>query len=1589
MPPTRLEYRLTNWKRQLIDLSRRNRLLNYRATSASTVEIVDEVPQQIFRQLVGGEVFEFDPAPDDDDDSTAGPRRRVELTHRSEDELPEHHRDNRLQTRLASDRLSKNLLNIYRRAEESMEEQGVNTLYLALGMLDWADPAESRTRSLAPVLMVPVSLRRDTALSPFTLRCGDDDPLLNLALIEKLRVDFSIDLPTMGDVTEELDIEEVFAGVRAAISEFTDWRLTNDVALGLFSFQKFIMYRDIELNEASIGAHPVIKAMCGEAEQPGITGLPTDIADADLDREMSPWDTVQVLDADSSQQRAMLAVRKGHNLVIEGPPGTGKSQTIANIIADSLYMGRSVLFVSEKMAALEVVRDRLAHQADLGSHILELHSNKASKREFVEEISRSLDAWTDANGGEESDLADLQRVTGELKDYVVELHRPDEILRRSPFEAFGRLAELDGVRRVVAPLRDIADATPTDLASALELIAEAGTALARVGDPRTHPLRGLGRTYRGRSDHDAVQSAVDDATDSLASLVDSLHDLAELLGLRLPRTFTEATTLVSAGEVLARAPGAEMTVLESPRWNDLSADIEALIEHGHRFAAAKDATRGRLDLAILDVDVEPVLRDYEGYRSKGFVRFFQPGFWSGRARLRGFLTAGFSPSAEELIKTVREAVAAREARANIRELETLGAEAFGARWKGPDSDWADLDRFAQWVVDFRQYVLRDVIQERGIRLAGEGGLDGMEVRDALDAATRAMTLTRTALQNLVDAGDFDASAGLDPDAEGSIEAIGRRVAEIGANVDGLRDFAGWVSAHRACEANDLTAGFLDHALATEVDPSDLQNSFERRFLELWAEGIVSDRPVLARFRGSEQEERIRRFRTRDQQSKEVARGRVNGRLSARRQELATAKFSEQLQTLQREAKKRRRILPIRKLVRRAPDALQRVKPCFMMSPLSVAQFLDAEAIEFDVLVFDEASQITPADAIGSIVRGRQVVVVGDSKQLPPTNFFGVHLDDADMTEEEELEALDDLESILDEIAVSGTPSLRLKWHYRSQHQSLIRFSNEEFYADDPLYVFPTASREQDGLGLHFVHVVDGRYEGRGRNPVEARRVAQAVMHHIESTPGLSLGVGTFGIAQQGVILDELDRLRREDPSVEWFFQQEGEEKFFVKNLENIQGDDRDVIFLSVTYGPDANGVVRRNFGPVNQQGGWRRLNVLTTRAKRCMKIFSSMCGDQIDVEGIAEGAALLRKYLSYAETGEYPASKIGLGPPDSPFEQSVIRALQAKGYRVIPQVGDSGYRIDIGVLDPDRAGRFVCGIECDGASYHSAATVRDRDRLRQQVLEDRGWDIHRVWSTDWFHSPGAETERLVELVETSRSAGPRATRQREDVPEASPPAPAKESSADLEPTDDAENSAGADRTPPEDLEAEDYVFFRPTSIRDPETFYTTPLHSLGEVIVQIVGVEGPIHHHEIARRVAEAWGMQQAGRRIRARVEQACQKLVGRPDTSVVESEGFYRLRGLEVVPVRSRAVEGAPTDPAMIALDEFVECMRRALRERAPLLPDELVTTAVRVLGFKRTGSRLRTRLEEARELLVARREVQVGGKGLSLVERETPGAD
>jgi very-short-patch-repair endonuclease len=674
--------------------------------------------------------------------------------------------------------------------------------------------------------------------------------------------------------------------------------------------------------------------------------------------------------------------------------------------------------------------------------------------------------------------------------------------------------------------------------------------------------------------------------------------------------------------------------------------------------------------------------------------------------------------------------------------------------------------------------------------------------------------------------------------------------------------------------------------------------------------------------------------------------------------------------LRSEMARQRGLSPLRKTLARSEGALRAIKPCFLMSPLTVAQYLRGSEPSFDLVIFDEASQLPPEDAVGAIVRGKQLVVVGDPKQLPPTNFFAVMGGQvAPVTDDNGDLLFEDRESILEEFTAAGAAKSRLRWHYRSKHESLISFSNVHFY-DAELCTFPSADTDSHRRGLRFDYIPDAVYEGQGINRMEARRVAKAVIEHAKHHPGVSLGVGTFNLRQQLAIQDELEQYRRRDPSLEEFFARKEQEGFFVKNLENIQGDERDVIFLSVTYAKGHDGRLRYQFGPLNAENGWRRLNVLVTRARQAMHVFSSIRATDINLATTPSlGAKLLHDFLAFAEHGTLDSPLIRKSAEtESPFEREVFKELTRRGLTLDPQVGVAGYRIDFGVRDDKEPGHYMCGIECDGVAYHSSETARDRDRLRLEVLMDRGWTIHRIWSTDWFKDREGQIERILRLVEEAR-ARPRKvvapTPAATPGPDTDPP----ESDAEVVDIPDVRRRESYRRPP-----ARPYRLTGGEGKFRGQDIFQAPPDQVYRAILAVVETEAPLHLTDLLTRVAGMWG-KKAGSRIAGQITWYLEEAQRRGE---VVRRGDFVWGPSQQVSVRSRSGTGIPAE--RICLDEYREAVLTVLRSGHGFPRPQLTNEVRSLLGFNRTGSILEEEIARAIESLLGEEILGEGSTGIVL---------
>ena len=731
--------------------------------------------------------------------------------------------------------------------------------------------------------------------------------------------------------------------------------------------------------------------------------------------------------------------------------------------------------------------------------------------------------------------------------------------------------------------------------------------------------------------------------------------------------------------------------------------------------------------------------------SRHWWRIFSSDFRRAKRKLAELLKGRLPKDSADCIALMDDILKFQDLNKQYMNHEELGKKLFGGQWRGRTSNWDALRDLCDWAISICGEVdsgavpreILDFLEIGGSLTRGEGSLAELDKESSTWKALLDQLMADLAITTLPHQNNRDIA--------------GMPLEDISATL------TGWINGIDALYLmsayNELRNKFNNPALARifemsfkwEPPPSLLLTLLKKTWYEGLLDEAYSKNKSLSSFNRIGHEKAIAEFKELDHKLFPHAQKSLTAKL---RKQVQAAKYSDGMKVLDREFYKKRRHIPIRRLIKEAAGTIQQIKPVFMMSPMSVASYLERGAVEFDLVVFDEASQVKVADALGSIIRGSQVVVVGDTKQMPPTDFFSRMFELEGEDAEESSTAY--VESILGMFLAKRASESMLRWHYRSRHDSLIAVSNREFY-DNKLVIFPSPGVAWKAEGLKFKHIPDSVYDrGSSRtNPKEAKAIAEAVMEHIRSSEDLTLGVVALSTAQRDCILFELEYLRRENPECESFFNSPKED-FFVKNLENVQGDERDVIYISIGYGRTAAGRLSTNFGPLNREGGERRLNVLITRARSAMLVFCNFSADDMDLKSDAPiGVKVLKNFLCYAESGELENRRQTGRDPDSPFENEVINAIRQLGYDVDPQVGSEGFYIDAAIKDPKKPGRYILAVECDGASYHSSASARDRDRLRQTVLEGLGWRFHRVWSPDWFRDSSKEIDRIEKSIEAA------------------------------------------------------------------------------------------------------------------------------------------------------------------------------------------------------------------------------------------------
>lgn len=1031
----------------------------------------------------------------------------------------------------------KELKGIYRAVRNNLEESGVNTLFLTLGILAWNEVEGGRAHE-APILLVPVGIV-PMKKGAYAIRKRDEDVMLNVTLIEFLKQQFNVKVDGVSPLPQDahgIDVSLVLHSVRQAVREQPGWAVRDDSVLGIFSFAKFVMWNDIHSHGEAVLASPLIRSLVEGRLMMPEEGDPVDARQMDM--AMRPDQMAIPMDADSSQIEALAEADKGKSFILFGPPGTGKSQTITNLIANSVYHGRRVLFVAEKKAALDVVESRLA-KIGLAPFCLELHSNKMDKQYFLRQMQDAIDA---------------AGVT------------PPEDFLRTADALYSQRLKLDGFIESVHH-----------------------------------------RLPSGWSLHDCINRF-------LAIKARPVH---------IPDGFTKGMK-----------PGDMETFCDRIRLLDSGKSILGVDPKDHSFYGLlpKPKQPQKVSYAMFGDTIEKIL-----------------------------------PQLPQIVDGIAQQIERGKAMKFVNKTT-------------------------------RQYVESDYRWKK-----------------------------------------FSALASVDDSLLDDIDALREAAARWSASMDRLSAWQQYADI-----VSSLSGAGLKEVLAlhgTGVPTDEICEGFRAACYRQVATDAIEHDPALSQFNGMAFSLVIEKYRTLTREFQQLTRKELVARLSARiPADTRDPKLSAEMTLLRKRIASKGKGSSVRGIIDQMPNVLPMLCPVMLMSPLSVAQYIDIDGPKFDIVVFDEASQMPTGEAVGAICRSRAAIVVGDPRQMPPTSFFT-----ADVTDEDDVD-IADMESILDDCISLSMPSRYLCWHYRSKHESLISFSNQHYY-DGRLVSFPSVDDMVSHVSLQHV---DGYYDyGKTRtNRAEAAAIVEETIKRLQNQPDRSIGIVAFSKQQSDLVEDILEQRFAENPDLE-IRDRESAEPLFIKNLENVQGDERDVILISVGYGPDKDGKVSMNFGPLNKAGGERRLNVAISRARYEMKVFSTLRPEQIDERRTqAIGMLGLKHFLKFAHNNVLLRSaNKNEGSDSSVIINQLLEELRIRGYEVHSGVGSSDFRIDAAVVNPNDRNRYVLGIICDGESYFKLKTARDREVVRPSVLHYLGWNLVRVWSIDWLMRRKQVVDYIINEIE--------------------------------------------------------------------------------------------------------------------------------------------------------------------------------------------------------------------------------------------------
>ena len=1531
------------WERKLLDFSLRNNLINIRI-GKRVIPFISFDIDHLEDHLQEGETYQILPSPSKNklDPEESGIYDSSKWKTSMEELITNEIKNKKLYSYLTDTELQNTLKFIYRTSRTAMEENGANSLFVAVGLLKWYETARSIKQRFAPILLLPVDIIRKGGAKGYVIRMRDEDTILNTTLVELLKQEFGLNLSGLNPLPKDesgVDVKQILAIVRNSVREMKGWDVLDEAMLGIFSFNKFVMWNDIHTNADKLKENPVIKSLMDGRVQWKDDDKEVDARQ--IDKEVEPANFAIPLDVDSSQMESVIESGQGKSFILHGPPGTGKSQTITNMIANALYKGKRVLFVAEKMAALSVVQKRLA-KIGLDPFCLEMHSNKATKSHFLSQLQQAIDVVHIKSPEEFDKLSkELFERRQSLIGYMEALHRPHSS-GLSLYDCITNYLSVTGDEIQVSE-DVVANMNKDRLTKIRETITDLDTVMKITGHPQEHPLRHLKPKTLDATD--TIKEKLDRYKRIFIQLIQQKPFFTNQLALGLPDTADGLNRMRVLSDLLAHIPVLNKAVLDLSANNELLEEWKDAVQNGKRKDEIKERLLKDFSEDVLKQDAQTLQFQWKTIQTKWFL----PKFFAKRSFVNKLKVFNPTLKSETVPGLLEDLARYQQSNKIVAEHSGEWAEKFGLLGREGKEKW---DSILSTLEDAPKIYaqLRNHANEAGLPIIEVLSGFSRQLGNDWNLFKEANGSTLNQLNELF-AELEKTEQELQPlcDMELPKERIGTRIPQLIdqwiANLHLMKDWYQWCYRERDLNAEQLK-GAVDYIQEQHKSGKEAADALFKGISHQMAVRIVNADSSLQLFNGLLFESVIEKYRQLTADFQEITKKALYSKLAARIPNmLMEASNSSELGILKRNIANGGRGTSIRRIIDQIPNLLPKLCPCMLMSPISVAQYIDLNTDKFDIVIFDEASQMPTSEAVGAIARGKALVVVGDPKQMPPTSFFSTT-----QVDEEEAD-IDDMESILDDCISLSMPSRYLTWHYRSKHESLIAFSNAQYY-DGKLYTFPSVD---DRVSKVQLVKVDGSYDkGHTRsNRAEAEAIVKEVIRRLkdEELSKRSIGIVSFSIVQQNLIEDILTEELAKSPDLE-AKAYDAEEPIFIKNLENVQGDERDVILFSVGYGPDKSGNVSMNFGPLNNQGGERRLNVAVSRARYEMIIFSTLRPEQIDLRrSKAKGVEGLKKFLEFAERG---TSAISINQSNRTTQSEMVNViaqdLKEKGYTVDTFVGRSNFKIDLAVLDPKHPDTYLLGILCDGKNYYETKTTRDREICQPNVLNMLHWHIMRIWSVDWFENKEKVLERIVKKLDDLQKA-----KEEKQTVEPTPTYKAKAFNVADEPVVEFKN----EREKP-------YVFAKlnvqkTTGIEKMEASAERVRKQLREIL----SVEQPMTNTLLYKRIASQWQIPRVTPRLQQFIDS--QLICFYMDQlSTSETRIYWESKEASIDYPYYRV--DSKRDILDIPILEVMNAVHFVVEQQISIPLDDLKKMASQLLGFARRGANVDMQVMKAINLLIGR---------------------